>query len=161
MSEESRNFALNRTQFGRPITKFQGLQCMLADMSISLKPSHVVLNDAVHSAGDGFPDICAAAQAKMFASETAIKVTQHALKIHLLMGYPRDVPMERLTRDTPCSPLLTAPHKSCAHRWPVPPLVLSLRKLAMAMQICTTKWQNKKFTFLRMSNLSLEQSNVS
>ncbi len=99
MSEESRNFALNRIQFGRPITKFQGLQCMLADMSISLKPSHVVLNDAVHSAGDGFPDICAAAQAKMFASETAIKVTQYALKIHLLMGYPRDVPMERLTRD--------------------------------------------------------------
>ena len=72
---------------------------MLADMSISLKALRASLHDAVHAAGDGFPDICVTAQAKVFASETAIKVTQHALQIHGSMEYPRDVPMERLTRD--------------------------------------------------------------
>ncbi len=97
--EEARNFALNRIQFGRPIAEFQGLQWMLADMSISLKASRALLHDAAHAAGDGFPDICAAAQAKIFASETAIKVTQDALQIHGSMGYSCDLPMERLTRD--------------------------------------------------------------
>lgn len=97
--EEARNFALNRIQFGRPIAEFQGLQWMLADMSISLKASRALLHDAADAAGDGFPDICAAAQAKVLASETALKVTQDALQIHGSMGYSRDLPMERLTRD--------------------------------------------------------------
>ena len=68
-------------------------------MSISLKALRASLHDAVHVAGDGLPDICAADQAKVFVSETTIKVTQDALQIHGSMGYPRDVPMERLTRD--------------------------------------------------------------
>ena len=97
--EEARNFALNRIQFGRPIAEFQGLQWMLADMSISLKASRALLHDAADAESDCFPDICAAAQAKVLASETALKVTQDALQIHGSMGYSRDLPMERLTRD--------------------------------------------------------------
>ena len=97
--EEARDYALNRMQFGRPIAEFQGLQWMLADMSISLKASRALLHDAADGAGDGFPDILAAAQAKVLASETALKVTQDALQIHGSMGYARDLPMERLTRD--------------------------------------------------------------
>ena len=97
--EEARDYALNRMQFGRPIAEFQGLQWMLSDMSISLKASRALLHDAADSAGDGFPDILAAAQAKVLASETALKVTQDALQIHGSMGYSRDLPMERLTRD--------------------------------------------------------------
>jgi alkylation response protein AidB-like acyl-CoA dehydrogenase len=97
--EEAHNYALNRIQFGRPIAEFQGLQWMLADMSISLKAARALLHDAANTAGDGFPDMCAAAQAKVLASETALKVTQDALQIHGSMGYSRDLPMERLTRD--------------------------------------------------------------
>ena len=97
--EEARDYALNRMQFGRPIAEFQGLQWMLADMSISLKASRALLHDAADGAGDGFPNILAAAQAKVLASETALKVTQDALQIHGSMGYARDLPMERLTRD--------------------------------------------------------------
>lgn len=97
--EEARDYALNRMQFGRPIAEFQGLQWMLSDMSISLKASRALLHDAADGAGDGFPDILAAAQAKVMASETALKVTQDALQIHGSMGYSRDLPMERLTRD--------------------------------------------------------------
>ena len=97
--EEARDYALNRMQFGRPIAEFQGLQWMLSDMSISLKASRALLHDAADGAGDGFPDILAAAQAKLMASETALKVTQDALQVHGSMGYSRDLPMERLTRD--------------------------------------------------------------
>lgn len=97
--EEAQDYALNRMQFGRPIAEFQGLQWMLADMSVSLKASRALLYDAADGAGDDFPDICAAAQAKLLASETALKVTQDALQIHGSMGYSRDLPMERLTRD--------------------------------------------------------------
>ena len=48
---------------------------------------------------DGFPDQLAAAQAKVLASETAIKVTNDALQIWGAAGYSRDNPMERYVRD--------------------------------------------------------------
>ena len=97
--EEAKTYALHRHQFGRPIAEFQGLQWMLADMSIGLKASRALLHDAAAGAGDGFPDMEAAAQAKVLASETAIKVTENALQIHGSMGYSRELPLERLTRD--------------------------------------------------------------
>lgn len=97
--EEALNYALTRIQFGRPIAEFQGLQWMMADMSISIKAARALLHDAALGARDGFPDMCAAAQAKILASETALKVTQDALQIHGSMGYSRDLPLERLTRD--------------------------------------------------------------
>lgn len=97
--EEARNYSLERIQFGRPIAEFQGLQWMLSDMSIGLKAARALLHDAALGAGEGFPDMCASAQAKVLASETALKVTQDALQIYGSMGYSRDLPMERLTRD--------------------------------------------------------------
>lgn len=97
--EEARNYSLERMQFGRPIAEFQGLQWMLSDMSIGLKAARALLHDAALGAGEGFPDMCASAQAKVLASETALKVTQDALQIYGSMGYSRDLPMERLTRD--------------------------------------------------------------
>ena len=101
---------------------------MLADMLISLKESRALLHDTADAAGDGFPDICAAAQAEVFASETAQKVTQDALQIHGSMGYSHDLPMERLTRDAHTLTSPVAPCKSCARRWPVPYLASRRRK---------------------------------
>ena len=86
-----------RNQFGRPIAEFQGLQWMLADMSIGLAASRALLQNA--AAGIGFPDILAAAQAKVLASETAIKVTNDALQLHGSTGYSRNMPLERMARD--------------------------------------------------------------
>ena len=97
--EEATSYMLEREQFGRPIAEFQGLQWMLADMSIGLKASRALLHEAAIDAGDGFPDICAAAQAKILASETALKVTNDALQIHGAMGYSRKLPLERMARD--------------------------------------------------------------
>ena len=92
--------AKERKQFGRPIAEFQGLQWMLADMSIGLAAARALLHNAARGAGQsGFPDLCAAAQAKILASETAIKVTNDALQIHGAAGYSRNLPLERMARD--------------------------------------------------------------
>ena len=88
-----------REQFGRPIGEFQGLQWMLADMSISLAAARALLHNAALNAGEGFPDMCEAAQAKILASETAIKVTNDALQIFGAAGYSRNMPLERMVRD--------------------------------------------------------------
>ncbi len=89
-----------RTQFGRPIAEFQGLGWMLADMSIEVEASRALVHRAARSAGPaGFPDRLAAAQAKVFASEMAIRVTNSALQVWGAAGYSKDNPMERYLRD--------------------------------------------------------------
>jgi alkylation response protein AidB-like acyl-CoA dehydrogenase len=92
-------YAREREQFGRPIAEFQGLQWMLADMSIGLAASRALIHGAAAGTRDGFPDKLAAAQAKILASETAMKVTNDALQIHGSAGYSRNRPLERMVRD--------------------------------------------------------------
>jgi alkylation response protein AidB-like acyl-CoA dehydrogenase len=71
---------------------------MLADMSTQLEAARLLLHDAAAS-GEQFPDIDKAARAKIFASETAIKVTNDALQFYGSSGYGRHEPMERHVRD--------------------------------------------------------------
>ncbi|WP_108482783.1 3-sulfinopropanoyl-CoA desulfinase [Oceaniglobus ichthyenteri] len=97
--ERARDYMLEREQFGRPIAEFQGLQWMLADMSVGLSASQALIYKAALGAGDGFPSMQDAAQAKILASDTAIKVANDALQIHGAMGYSRNLPMERMARD--------------------------------------------------------------
>ena len=90
-----------REQFGRPIGEFQGLQWMLADMQTQLTASRLVLYQAARSRGEGsaFPDPMLAAQAKIFASEAAIRIVNDALQMFGARGYSRDLPLERMARD--------------------------------------------------------------
>ena len=89
-----------REQFGRPIAEFQGLQWMLADMSIALAAAQALVWKAAASApAGGFPDMRQAAQAKIFAADTALKVTNDALQLHGAAGYSRNWPLERMVRD--------------------------------------------------------------
>jgi len=91
-----------REQFGRPIAEFQGLQWMVADMNVQLEASRMMLWRAAASAqttGTGFPDPLMAAQAKLLASETAVKVSNDALQLHGAAGYSRNIPVERMVRD--------------------------------------------------------------
>jgi 3-sulfinopropanoyl-CoA desulfinase len=87
-----------RRQFGRPIGEFQGLQWMLADMAIQLNVARLGIHQAAASASP-FPDPLLAAQAKILASEMAIRVTNDALQMFGARGYSRDYPMERMARD--------------------------------------------------------------
>ncbi len=100
--ENALAYAGEREQFGRPIAEFQGLQWMLADMSVGLAASQALVYKAAASAettDGGFPDMLMAAQAKILASETAIKVTSDALQVFGAAGYSRNRPMERMYRD--------------------------------------------------------------
>ncbi len=98
--EKAVDYAKRREQFGRPIAEFQGLQWLLADMSVALAAARALIWRAARSAPPGgFPDPLAAAQAKVFASEMAIKVTNDGLQIWGAAGYSRDNPMERYVRD--------------------------------------------------------------
>ncbi len=96
------DWAKTREQFGRPIGEFQGLQWMLADMATQLTASRLMLYAAARSHGpDGsaFPDPMLAAQAKILASETAIKIVNDALQLFGARGYSRELPLERMARD--------------------------------------------------------------
>ena len=93
------DYVQEREQFGRPIAEFQGLQWMLADMSIGLAASQALIWKAAASGSDGFPDMAMAAQAKVLAAETAVKVTNDALQLHGAAGYSRARAVERMVRD--------------------------------------------------------------
>lgn len=96
--EEGMAYLKSRHQFGRPIAEFQGLQWMLADMSTQLEAARLLLRSAAAS-GTEFPDIDKAARAKIFAAETANKVTNDALQFYGSSGYGRHNAMERHVRD--------------------------------------------------------------
>ena len=97
--EHALAYARTREQFGRPICEFQGLQWMLADMSIRIEAARTMIHRAAASAGEGFPDVLLAAQAKVLASEMAIAVTNDALQVFGAAGYSQSRPLERMVRD--------------------------------------------------------------
>ena len=92
------DYANAREQFGRPIAEFQGLQWMLADMSVQISAARELIHKAARSAAP-FPDPLFAAQAKIFAADAAIKVTNDALQVFGAAGYSRNRPLERMVRD--------------------------------------------------------------
>jgi len=96
------DYVKEREQFDRPIAEFQGVQWMLADMSIRLEAARSLTYRAADSHGpDGspFPDPTLAAQAKVFTSETCIDVANDALQLFGAAGYSRNNPLERICRD--------------------------------------------------------------
>ncbi|HXZ47978.1 MAG TPA: 3-sulfinopropanoyl-CoA desulfinase [Usitatibacter sp.] len=96
--EEAVAYVKEREQFGRPIAEFQGLQWMLADMSVQVDAARLLLHRAAHCEGT-FPDMTEAAKAKIFAAEMANRVTNDALQLFGSSGYSRRLPLERHVRD--------------------------------------------------------------
>ena len=96
--EEALAYAGKREQFGRPIAEFQGVQWMLADMSVQLEAARLMLHRAARCKG-AFPDMTEAAQAKILAAETANRVANDALQIFGSSGYSRHLALERHVRD--------------------------------------------------------------
>ena len=92
-------YSQDRQQFGRPLSDFQGLQWMLADMTVSTTTCRALIYQAAKNAGHGFPDSTEAAVAKVYASEMAIQVTNAALQLFGAYGYSREFPLERMVRD--------------------------------------------------------------
>jgi alkylation response protein AidB-like acyl-CoA dehydrogenase len=97
--EEAVQYSKARKQFGRSIAEFQGLQWMIADMSIALDAARLMLHRAANVPVGSFPDLKLAAQAKIIAAETAIKVTNDSLQLFGSSGYSREFAAERHVRD--------------------------------------------------------------
>jgi alkylation response protein AidB-like acyl-CoA dehydrogenase len=89
----------DRELFGERLGAKQGVQWMLADMATQIAAARLLVYKAAAGAGDGFPDPTEAAQAKIFTSEMAIKVTNDALQLFGAAGYSRNRPLERMVRD--------------------------------------------------------------
>ena len=96
--DEALAFAASRRQFGRPIGEFQGLQWMLADMHVGIEAARLMIHRAAATAAP-LPDPLLAAEAKLFAADMAIRVTNDALQVFGARGYSRNYSMERMARD--------------------------------------------------------------
>jgi alkylation response protein AidB-like acyl-CoA dehydrogenase len=92
-------FARERKQFGRSVIEFQGLQFMLADMATQVEAARRLYREAarVRDAGQGYS--VDASMAKVFASDTAMRVTIDAVQVHGGYGYMREYPVERYMRE--------------------------------------------------------------
>lgn len=99
--EEVKRCIRKRHQSGQPSAEFQGLQRIIADMDIAVHASRLILHEVAQSAGPFgiFPDQPMAARAKLFASESALKVVNQALQIFDTRGYGLQEKIERMYRD--------------------------------------------------------------
>ena len=92
-------YAKERRQFGRPIAEFQAIQFYLADMAMELDAARLLVYKAAWAKSTQKRYSLEAAQAKLYASEMAQRVTNKALQIHGGYGYTRDYDVERFFRD--------------------------------------------------------------
>ena len=97
--EESVKYAQEREQFGSSISKFQAIQHYLADMSTELDAGRLLTWKAAWAKMNKKRYSLEAAQAKLFASEIAQRVTNSAVQIHGGYGYIREYNVERYFRD--------------------------------------------------------------
>ena len=92
-------YARERVQFGRPISRFQGIRWMIADMATQIEAARLLTFNAAAMKDRGENFTSAASMAKVFASEMANKVAYQALQIHGGYGYIKEFPVERYYRD--------------------------------------------------------------
>jgi hypothetical protein len=97
--EASLKYALERRQFGHQISEFQGIQWKLADMATQIAAARLLTRHAAMLKEAGEKVTLAGAEAKLFASEVAVKVANEAVQIHGGYGYMKDYPVEKFYRD--------------------------------------------------------------
>ena len=101
--EAAVQYAKTREAFGQTIGQFQGLQWMLADMKMRIEAARLLIWNAAlakeRCKTDGGRYTLEASLAKLYASETAMWVTEKAVQIHGGMGYSKELPLERYFRD--------------------------------------------------------------
>ncbi len=98
--DEAIKFAKGRVQFGQPITSFQAIQHMLADMQTQTEAARSLVYSAVRMMDSGAKDFSrASAMAKLFATDTAMKVTTDAVQVMGGTGYMKEYPVEKMMRD--------------------------------------------------------------
>ncbi|WP_289128003.1 acyl-CoA dehydrogenase [uncultured Clostridium sp.] len=97
--EEAVKYMKERKQFGRPLSAFQGLQWMIAEMETKIEAAKLLVYKAAWLKQNKIPYSVDAAKAKLFAAEVAMDVTTKAVQIHGGYGYTKEYPVERMMRD--------------------------------------------------------------
>jgi butyryl-CoA dehydrogenase len=92
-------YSKERQAFGHPISDFQAIQFMLADMSTEIDAARLLVRKAAWKHNSGGRYSMEASIAKLFASEMATRVTHKAIQIHGGNGYSSEYPVERNYRD--------------------------------------------------------------
>lgn len=97
--EAAVKYAKERHQFGKPIAEFQAIQFKLADMATQIEAARLLTQQAAYLKDAGKKVSQASAMAKLFASETAVRVAEESIQIHGGYGYTKDYPAEKYWRD--------------------------------------------------------------
>ena len=92
-------YTKEREQFNQRIASFQGVSFQLADMATQIEAARLLIYNAAYRASAGLSYSQESAMAKLFASETAMKVTTQAVQLFGGYGYTREFPVERMMRD--------------------------------------------------------------
>jgi alkylation response protein AidB-like acyl-CoA dehydrogenase len=97
--EAARDYAKQRTAFGRPISEFQAIQFMLADMATEIDAARLLCYRAAAVKDTGERVTQFSAMAKLYASEVAVRATEKGVQIFGGYGFIKDFPAEKYYRD--------------------------------------------------------------
>jgi alkylation response protein AidB-like acyl-CoA dehydrogenase len=97
--DEAVQYAKQRSQFGRAIIEFQGMEFLLADMAAAVESSRATYLEAARRRDRGLPFKRQASIAKLVATDAAMKVTTDAVQVLGGAGYTKDFPVERYMRE--------------------------------------------------------------
>ena len=95
-------YAKERTQFGKPIAAFQGIQFPIAEMATEIEAARLLTLNAARMYDAGMPIKMESSMAKYYAAEIALKACDTAITVHGGYGYCMDYPVERYYRDVKC-----------------------------------------------------------
>jgi alkylation response protein AidB-like acyl-CoA dehydrogenase len=103
--DASTAYAAERRQFGRPIAGFQLVQELIADTAVETEAARLMAWRAAYIADSGQPYTLAASQAKLYASEVAVRAANAAVQVHGGYGYVDEFPVQKYLRDARVSTL--------------------------------------------------------
>ena len=97
--ETARRYALERSQFGRPIASFQAIQWKLVDLATRIEAARLLTYRAAYLKDLGVRTSRESAEAKLFSSEVAVRASEDCVQIHGGYGFVKDYPAEKFFRD--------------------------------------------------------------
>ena len=98
--EAALKYSTERVQFGKPIANNQAIQFKLAKMSMEIDAARMLTYKAAWMRDQGLDFTVAASQAKLYASEVAVRTAEEAIQIHGGYGYVKEYPVEKFWRDS-------------------------------------------------------------
>ncbi len=97
--DEAIQYAKTRKTFGQPIANYQAISFMIADMARDIEAARLLVHKAAWTIDQGQRNTKLAAMAKVFAADTAMRITTDAVQVFGGYGYSKEYPVEKLMRD--------------------------------------------------------------